>query len=119
SRNRQSRLSFGRTSGVPGWRCNNHQRTPEARPRHISTSIRPYCLFLLHYESGTARPHGRENNDARWFALADLEGPERALVVPLAHAAACAVLRNEVTIIAPQSASAWPGHDAAEWSVFL
>ncbi len=78
-----------------------------------------YCLFLLHFESGTARPHGRENDDARWFALADLEGPQSALVVPLAHAAACAVLRNEVTIIAPQSASAWPGHDAPEGSVFL
>lgn len=78
-----------------------------------------YCLFLLRYIAGQPRAHGRENDDVRWFDLAELEGVGRHTVVSLAHAAAVTVLRGNVKIIPPQPPDAWPTHDPAEWIVLL
>ena len=78
-----------------------------------------YCLFLLRFVAGEPRPHGRENDDVRWFNLTELEGPARENVVPLAHAAAVAVLRGDVHVIRPQPSLFWPAHDAAGWRVLL
>ena len=78
-----------------------------------------YCLFLLRYIAGQPRAHGRENDDARWFDLADLEGPGRHSIVTLAHAAAVAVLRGNVKVIPPQPPDAWSPHDPADWVVLL
>ncbi|HEV7214207.1 MAG TPA: NUDIX domain-containing protein [Chloroflexota bacterium] len=78
-----------------------------------------YCLFLLRYVAGQPRAHGRENDDARWFDIAELEGPGRAMVVPLAHAAAVAVLRGNVKVIPAQPPDAWPTHTPKDWVVLL
>lgn len=78
-----------------------------------------YCLFLLRYRAGVPRPHGRENDDVRWFTLADLEGPESDQVVPLARAAVLAVLGGTASAIRCQPAIAWPDHEAADWQVYL
>jgi 8-oxo-dGTP diphosphatase len=78
-----------------------------------------YCLFLLRYIGGQPRPHGRENDDVRWFELPELIGPEQQSIVPLARAAAIAVLRGNAKVIPAQSPDAWPNHTLADWVVLL
>lgn len=78
-----------------------------------------YCLFLLRYRDGVPRPHGRENDEVRWFTRADLEGPEKDMAVPLARAATLAVLSGTASVIPCQPGSAWPDHEAANWQVYL
>ena len=79
-----------------------------------------YCIFLLRYESGEPRADGRENDDVRWFTLADLEGPEGKQVVGLAHAACLATLRGTAQVIRTHAyLPETPGLDATRWLVFL
>lgn len=77
-----------------------------------------YCVFVLRYVAGEPRPHGRENDDVRWFSRADLEGAAGAQVVPLARSAALAVLRGEAHRTPRQPATAWPMHREENWRVY-
>jgi len=79
-----------------------------------------YCLFQLRYVGGTPRPHGRENDDVRWFSLAELGRDDPVEVVGLARLAATAVLRGETRLIPRRPLPGdWRGFDDERWRVFL
>lgn len=46
------------------------------RTRFDGSNTDTYVLFLLRPLRGTPRPHGRENDDARYFSEAELDRPD-------------------------------------------
>ena len=89
------------------------------RTRHDGQNTDTYTLWLLEHESGEPRPEGRENDDARYFSLAEIES--RDDVTYLASYMARRVLTGKVTPLrlVDDYEYLMPGSSADSWKLFL
>ncbi len=76
-----------------------------------------YVMFLLEPVRGTPTPHGRENDDARYFALADLDAPD---VTDLSAYMARLALQGELRVqaFAADFDAGRAGRDPSAWRLF-
>ena len=89
------------------------------RTRHDGRNTDTYVLWLLEHQSGEPRPEGRENDDARYFSLPELDA--RDDVTYLASYMARRVLTGEVTPLrlADDYEYRTPGTTADSWKLFI
>lgn len=66
------------------------------RTRHEGPDNDTYVLFLLDVVDGTPRAHGRENDDARYFGLEELDELD---VSELSRSMGAKALRGELTLL--------------------
>ena len=89
------------------------------RTRHDGPKTDNYVLWLLEHREGTPRSDGRENDEAGYFSLAQLDA--RDDVTYLAHYMARQVLNQ--TLAPMRRASDYeylmPGSTADSWKLFL
>ena len=72
-----------------------------ARCRIDLDSLNTYLVFLMHYVGGEPRADGRENDDVRFFTLAELEASDivSGPVVPYARHVCIKALRGDVCLL--------------------
>ncbi|MBX6341098.1 MAG: NUDIX domain-containing protein [Thermomicrobiaceae bacterium] len=89
------------------------------RSRHDGPHTDTYVLWRLDYLEGEPRPDGRENDDARFFTLAELEARED--VTYLARYVARRVLSGAVRPLAPVVDYEYvlPGATPDSWKLFM
>lgn len=89
------------------------------RSRYDGPHNDTYILWLLAHESGEPRSDGRENDDAGYFSLPDLEA--RADVTYLARYLARRALTGQLTPLAQVTDYEYrtPGTDPDSWKLFL
>ena len=74
-----------------------------------------YVMFLLRPLAGTPTPHGRENDDVRFFALAELDRPD---VTDLSAYMGRLALRGELRLHRLATDFEPAGRDPAAWKLF-
>lgn len=89
------------------------------RSRFDGPNTDTYVLWLLEHRDGEPRPHGRENDEARYYTLDELDS--RDDVTYLAHYMAREVLSGQ---LAPMRRATdydyqFPGTTADSWKLFL
>ena len=89
------------------------------RSRYDDDRNDTYVLWLLEHVSGTPRPHGRENDEARYLGLADMES--RTDVAYLAVYMARRVLSGAIKPheLVRDYEYSLPGTTAESWRLFL
>jgi 8-oxo-dGTP diphosphatase len=87
------------------------------RTRHDGPHNDTYVIFLLEHVSGEPRSDGRENEDARYFSLADLDAQD---VTDLSRSMGKLALTGRMTTLAFASDFDWQrsGRDPKTWRLF-
>ena len=87
------------------------------RTHHDGPNNDTYVMFLLAPAEGTPTAHGRENDDARYFTLADLDRDD---VTDLSAYMGRLALRGELRLfeLAADFDAARAGRDPAAWKLF-
>lgn len=89
------------------------------RSRYDGPSTDTYVLWLLEHRSGEPTPHGRENDDARYFSLTEIQ--ERSDVTYLAGYLARRVLTGAVKTLTLRRDYEYqlPGSTPDSWKLFM
>lgn len=89
------------------------------RSRYDGLNNDTYVLWLLEYVAGEPRPEGRENDDARFFTLAEIEA--RDDIADLVRYLARRVLRGEIHPhrLVDDYHSRLPGTTPDSWKLFM
>ncbi|MGA7672698.1 MAG: NUDIX domain-containing protein [Nitrolancea sp.] len=89
------------------------------RSRHDGDNTDTYILWLLNHRSGEPRADGRENDEAAYFSLPDLDA--RDDVTYLAHYMARRALNREVTPmpLVTDYDYQFPGTTPDSWKLFM
>ena len=85
------------------------------RTRFDGPTTDTYVLFLLRPLGGVPRPHGRENDDARWFSVAELDRPD---VTDLSAYMGRLALRGELRLHLPAADFDPAGRDPTAWKLY-
>jgi 8-oxo-dGTP diphosphatase len=89
------------------------------RTRHDAGRTDTYVMFLMEHQFGEPRAHGRENDDARFFRLSELEAAGDA-VTDLSRYVALRALRGDLRLLgyAADLDHAAAGRDPEAWKLF-
>jgi 8-oxo-dGTP pyrophosphatase MutT (NUDIX family) len=87
------------------------------RTRHDGPNNDTYVLFLLEPVAGVPTSDGHENDDARYFTLAELDRPD---VTDLSAYLGRLAFRGELTVMTLSTDVDWAaaGRDVETWKLF-